>query len=198
MALLLVAASIIFALWQRRRKERQVQEERHRRQAVELEKNELARAQLERELAAQVLQLVRKNELLAQVQQEVAQWSREASGERNGDFRKLERSIQHSLASDEDWAQFLATFEQVHPAFLQQLRRRVDRLSPAEQKLACLLRMNLSSKEVATLLNISDEGVKKGRYRLRKKLNLNSEVNLQEYLLNLPDSKSDHLSEQVN
>lgn len=197
-ALLLIAGSIIFALWQQQRKERQVQKERQRRQAAELEKKELARAQLERELAAQVLQLVRKNELLAQVQQEVAQLSQKANGEADQGFRKLERSIQHNLTSDEDWAQFLATFEQVHPAFLQQLRRRATRLSPAEQKLSCLLRMNLSSKEIATLLNISDEGVKKGRYRLRKKLNLDSEVNLQEYLLNLPESQSDRSTSQSN
>lgn len=197
-ALALVASAIIFALWQRRRKERQVQAERHRRQAAELEKNELARAQLERELAAQVLQLVRKNELLAQVQQEVAQLSQKGNGEIDSGFRKLERSIQHNLTSDEDWAQFLATFEQVHPVFLQQLRHRATRLSPAEQKLSCLLRMNLSSKEIATLLNISDEGVKKGRYRLRKKLNLDSDVNLQEYLLSLPGHQSDRLIEQSN
>jgi|GEM_PF-2858250 len=190
-ALLLVAASIIFALWQRRRKEQQVQAERHRRQVAELEKKELARAQLERELATQVLQLVRKNELLAQVQQEVAELSKRDKGQPDVDLRKLERSIQHNLDSDEDWQQFLITFERVHPAFLQQLRRRATRLSPAEQKLACLLRMNLSSKEIATLLNISGEGVKKGRYRLRKKLDLKREISLQEFLINLPGGRSD-------
>jgi tetratricopeptide (TPR) repeat protein len=188
-SLALIAGLIIFNLVQRRRKERRIQEERHKRQAAELEKKELARAQLERELAAQVLQLVRKNEMLARVQKEVVQLSKKVEGEPQSDFRRLERSIQTNLQSDEDWKQFLSTFEQVHPAFLQKLRRRATKLSPAEQKLACLLRMNLSSKEIATLLNISDEGVKKGRYRLRKKLDLDSDIGLQEFLLNLPGDR---------
>ncbi|MEM6380497.1 MAG: LuxR C-terminal-related transcriptional regulator, partial [Bacteroidota bacterium] len=121
--------------------------------------------------------------LLAQVQKEVKELAPNESANRS-DFNRLNRTIQSNLQSDDDWKQFLSTFEKVHPDFLKQLRQTAQALSPAEQRLACLFRMNLSSKEIATLLNISDEGVKKARYRLRKKLNLSSDVNLQEYLIN--------------
>ncbi len=184
--LALIAGLIIYSQLVRRNKERKLASERHLRQQAELEKSKMAKSQVERELAGQVLQLCRKNELLASLQQEIASLSKEAAGNRKN-FHRLSRSIEKDLQSDEDWNQFLATFEQVHPNFLNQLRLQADRLTPAEQRLACLFKMNLSSKEIATVLNISNEGVKKARYRLRKKLDVPSDVNLQDYLINFPD-----------
>ncbi|GAB5551872.1 MAG: hypothetical protein Sapg2KO_14630 [Saprospiraceae bacterium] len=181
--LALVAGLIIYMQFMRRKKERKIEEERNRRQQAELQKKQLEKDQLERELASQVLQLCRKNELLARVQKEVKELTPEEANNRS-DFKRLNRTIQSNLQSDEDWKQFLSTFEKVHPDFLKQIRQSAQSLSPAEQRLACLFRMNLSSKEIATLLNISDQGVKKARYRLRKKLGLPSEVNLQEHLIN--------------
>jgi len=70
----------------------------------------------------------------------------------------------------------------VHPDFLKRIQEKNETLSPGEQRLACLLKMNLFTKQMATILCISNEGVKKARYRLRKKLGLNSEVNLSEFL----------------
>lgn len=185
-ASVLIGGLIIYIQLLRRKRDRKIAEERHARQEAELEKNQLAKEQVERELAGQVLQLCRKNELLASLQQEIADLSKQSKGENKSDFRRLQRSIQSDIQSDEDWRQFLATFEKVHPQFLAQLRQQTDKLSPAEQRLSCLFKMNLSSKEIATLLNISDEGVKKARYRLRKKLDLSSNINLQEYLINFP------------
>ncbi len=183
----LIAALIIYLQYYRRRQEKKIQEERHRRQALELEKNQIEKSQLERELASQVLQLCRKNELLSSLQQEISLLSKQSTPSDKPNLRRLERTISSDIQSDDDWKQFLATFEKVHPDFLAQLRNQTQKLSPAEQRLSCLFKMNLSSKEIATLLNISDEGVKKARYRLRKKLDLSSDVNLQEYLINFPD-----------
>lgn len=187
--LALIAALIIYMQFMRRKKERKIEEERHRRQQLELQQKRLEKDQLERELASQVLQLCRKNELLARVQKEVKELTPDEANNRS-DFKRLNRTIQSNLQSDEDWKQFLSTFEKVHPDFLKQLRQSAQSLSPAEQRLACLFRMNLSSKEIATLLNISDQGVKKARYRLRKKLGLPSEVNLQEHLINFRMERS--------
>ena len=181
----LIAALVIYIQFIRRRRDQKIQEERNKLQAMELEKNKLEKEQLERDLAAQVLQLCRKNELLTTVQQEVAVLSKKVVPENQSNFRRLERTIQSDIQSDVEWDQFLSTFQKVHPDFLDQLRQRVKKLSPAEHRLACLLRMNLSSKDIATMLHISDEGVKKARYRLRKKLGLESQFNLQEYLINL-------------
>jgi DNA-binding CsgD family transcriptional regulator len=187
LASLLIGALIIYMQIIRRKKERKIEEERRLRQATELEKNRLEKEQLERELASQVLQLCRKNELLTSLQQDVSQMKSKSSEFNKSGLQRMERTIQSDIQSDEDWRQFLATFEKVHPDFLSLLRRQAQKLSPAEQRLSCLFKMNLSSKEIATLLNITDEGVKKARYRLRKKLDLSSDVNLQEYLIHFPD-----------
>jgi len=180
-----IAALIIYILWWRRRKERVLALERDRRQKAELAASRLEQEKLERELAAQVLQLCRKNEVLSNVHQEMERL-RSTNGVNSGaDIRRIQRTIKSDIQSDEDWKQFLATFEQVHPRFLTTLDAQFGPLTPTEQRLACLLRMNLSSKEIATLLNISDAGVKKARYRLRKKLQLSGDVPLQSFLGNI-------------
>jgi len=177
-----MAGLIIYILWWRRRKERLLAQERDRRQKAELAASRLEQEKLERELAAQVLQLCRKNEVLSNVHQEMERLRTENGTENGADLRRIQRTIQSDIQSDEDWKQFLATFEQVHPRFLSTLDEQYGPLTPTEQRLACLLRMNLSSKEIATLLNISDGGVKKARYRLRKKLELSGDVPLQSFL----------------
>lgn len=185
LATFLLGALLIYMQFMRRKRERRLEEERHLRQKAELEKNRLAKERLERELASQVLQLCRKNELLASLKGEITDLKEQSHATDKSGLRRIERSIQSDIQSDDDWQQFLATFEKVHPDFLNQLRQYTNKISPAEQRLSCLLKMNLSSKEIATLLNITSEGVKKARYRLRKKLNLSSDVSLQEFLINL-------------
>ncbi len=181
--LAIIAGLIFYGQYTRRKKEKAIAFERSQRQKAELEKEQIEKAQIERELTAQVLQLCRKNELLLNVKEEVESLSKSKEVNQEQAVRRLSRTISRNLESDQDWQQFLSTFERVHPDFLNQLNQENQKLSPAEQRLACLLRMNLSSKEIATMLSISDEGVKKARYRLRKKLGLNSEVNLQKHLL---------------
>lgn len=183
-ALALIAGLTIYLQYMRRQRDRRVAEETRRRRQAELERARLEKAQVERELTAQVLQLCRKNELLASVQQEIKVLGAQSNQVNKPSLKRLERSIQKDIQSDEDWRQFLSTFENVHPHFIHRLRERAEALTPAEQRLACLLKMNLSSKEIATLLNITDEGVKKGRYRLRKKLGVDSDVGLQDFLIN--------------
>ena len=185
LATLILAILAIYHLINRRKREVRLREEQLRRKAAELEKSQLEKAQLERELAAQVLHLCRKNELLDGLQNEINQLTHNA-GEQRQDLKRLQRTIQSDLNSDEDWGQFLATFEKVHPDFLVQLNQNAEPLSPAEQRLSCLYKMNLSSKEIATILHISDEGIKKARYRLRKKLGLPTDINLQDYLMHFP------------
>jgi DNA-binding CsgD family transcriptional regulator len=63
--------------------------------------------------------------------------------------------------------------------------RSYPEVSNNDLRLMSLLKMNLSSKEIANILNISVEGVKKARYRLRKKLNLNTEESQQELVIEL-------------
>jgi len=187
-----VAALIIYTLWWRRRKEQSLAQERDRRQKAELAASRLEQEKLERELAGQVLQLCRKNEVLSNVHQEMERLRSEKNIGNGADLRRIQRTIQSDIQSDEDWKQFLSTFEQVHPRYLGALNDQYGPLTATEQRFACLLRMNLSSKEIATLLNISDAGVKKARYRLRKKLKLSGEVNLHSFLANIGKREALH------
>lgn len=84
---------------------------------------------------------------------------------------------------DDNWEHFAHHFDKVHNDFLIVLKSRYPNLTPSELKLCAYLRMNLSNKEIAQLINISTRGVEIARYRLRKKLGLTKEVNLFEFLL---------------
>jgi DNA-binding CsgD family transcriptional regulator len=86
---------------------------------------------------------------------------------------------------DQEWDQFAKHFDKVHSDFVMQLKTKHPDISPNEVKLCSYLRMNLSSKEIAQLLNISLRGVEISRYRLRKKLNLQGGENLFDYLIQL-------------
>lgn len=80
---------------------------------------------------------------------------------------------------------FFSDFEKLYPDFGHSLQQIIPKISPNEFKLSALLRLNLSSKEIAQLLNISPESVNKARYRLRKKIGLDSKDDLFIFLLNM-------------
>ena len=84
---------------------------------------------------------------------------------------------------DSDWEQFEAHFDQVHENFLRNLRNAYPNLTPKDQKLCAYLRMNLTTKEIAPLMNISVRGVEISRYRLRKKLELETDTNLVDFIM---------------
>ncbi|MEO0472489.1 MAG: helix-turn-helix transcriptional regulator [Bacteroidota bacterium] len=94
-------------------------------------------------------------------------------------------SIDHDLRKDDDWTHFERYFRQVHPGFDEKIRRAFSDLTGNEIRLLTLMKMNLSTKEIASILNISPDSVKKARYRLRKKLNLPNQQNLQQFILAL-------------
>ena len=84
---------------------------------------------------------------------------------------------------EQDWESFSSHFDQVHSDFLKRLKAKYPQISPKDLKMAAYLRLNLSTKEIAPLLNISIRGVEISRYRLRKKLELDTTVNLSEYMM---------------
>jgi DNA-binding CsgD family transcriptional regulator len=89
---------------------------------------------------------------------------------------------------DQEWDQFSKYFDKVHSDFVSALKQQHPSLTPSESKLCIYLRMNLSTKEIAQLLNISVRGVEISRYRLRKKLQLSKEQNLFDYLIQIRQS----------
>ena len=76
-------------------------------------------------------------------------------------------------------------FSSVHQEFLNRLRDRYGKFTKGEMRLISLLRMNMNSKDIASILGVSDQGVKKARYRLRKKMNLESDDDIQGLIVGL-------------
>ena len=132
------------------------------------------------ELAASTLSIIRKNELLAKVKEELI-----ANAE-NKDFAKtIVDIIDKNLKKNDDWELFKEAFNNADRKFLKKLKKAHPQLTPNDIRLCAYLRLNLSSKEIAPLLNISPRSVEIKRYRLRKKMNLSHDDNLVDYILKL-------------
>ena len=152
---------------------------------IRQEKLQAEIAHKNKELGATTLHLLQKGEILNKIRedlQHVAEACEEPHTRKA--LQKLTRVLAEDAQLDADWEQFALHFDQVHSDFLRRLRERYPQLTPRDQKLCAYLRMNLSSKEIAPLLNISLRGVEISRYRLRRKMQLEPEVNLTEFLLN--------------
>ena len=81
-----------------------------------------------------------------------------------------------------DWDMVALQLEKLHPGFLGRLLVKHPNLTPKEKKLSAYLRLDLSSKEIAGLQNVSPKSVEIARVRLRKKLKLSREIRLSRYL----------------
>lgn len=136
------------------------------------------------QLANNTMLLIQKNELLSKIQDELEK-QKEELGTRipRKYFSRVNRLIENSFKSDQDWQVFEKLFDQAHENFFQRLKASYPELTSSDLRLCAYLRLNLSSKEIAPLLNISVRGVEERRYRLRKRLQLSSDQNLTEFIL---------------
>jgi DNA-binding CsgD family transcriptional regulator len=141
------------------------------------------------ELASTAMHLVQKGELLGNIKEEMSRIKKSANGQAAPDeFKRIMRILGEENKMDKDWEQFAQHFDHVHSDFLSNIKSKYPTLSSHELKLCAYLRMNLSSKEIAQLESISVRGVEIGRYRLRKKLKISTEINLFDFLLNFSSS----------
>jgi len=98
-------------------------------------------------------------------------------------LRRVLRSVEEEIKIENNWEQFELHFNQVHQDFLKRLSSEYPDLTYKDLRLCAYLRLNLSSKEIASLLKLSLRGVETSRYRIRKKMNLEQDVNLTEAIL---------------
>lgn len=138
------------------------------------------------ELASNAMHLVKKAELLTKIKTDLLQVSKAAQNPFFvQELNKMIRSLNDGDKMDEEWKNFTLHFDQVHDGFFKSLKEIHPTITNSEVKLSAYLRMNLSTKEIAQLSNISVRGVEIGRYRLRKKLKLEPEANLFDYLIKI-------------
>ncbi|WP_216359340.1 helix-turn-helix and ligand-binding sensor domain-containing protein [Sediminicola luteus] len=133
-----------------------------------------------KELAASTLNMVRKNELLQKIRDELRSSNLTQEG-----IRSLLNIIETDLGRGDDWEMFKEAFDNVDREFLGKLQAKHPKLSPNDIRLCAYLRLNLSSKEIAPLFNISTRSVEIKRYRLRKKMQLDRDENLVKYIMDL-------------
>jgi ligand-binding sensor domain-containing protein len=153
---------------------------------LEREKLQAELASKNRELANSAMSLVYKNELLQKLSQEIAKMKDGAGAAISEDQqRKIQNIITEGMNDERDWVLFENSFNDAHDSFFKKLKAKHPELVPNDLKLCAFLHMNMSSKEMASLLNISLRGVEIRRYRLRKKLNIPHDMNLTEFLMSI-------------
>lgn len=188
--ILVVIGVGIFFLRQQRFRHKQNQEiaERKRKLAtIELENAKLREEELKKsldfknkELTSYTINFIQKNELIESIRQQLDDLKKVIpANELNG----INTLIRKSASVDNDWEDFKRTFENVHHNFFAKLLDQHPDLTSAELRLCALICLNLSIKEMASLLGISADSVKTARYRLRKKFNLEQDQNLTDFVI---------------
>ncbi|WP_316768731.1 triple tyrosine motif-containing protein [Pedobacter frigiditerrae] len=153
---------------------------------LQTEKLQAELASKNRELANSAMSLVYKNELLQKLSEEMTKLKDENGKKLSEDqLRKIQKVIDDGMNDERDWNLFESSFNEAHESFFKKLKANHPDLVPNDLKLCAYLHMNMSSKEMASLLNISLRGVEIRRYRLRKKLEVPHDKNLTEFLLEL-------------
>lgn len=190
---------LLFISWllgiQRKKLKERHQDELHVRQ-LEIEKkekeviklrNEKLEAELgfkDKELANLTMNIIQRGEVLRKIKDNVTQtMNRLEDMEGQQNFKKLIRLIRSAEKANDDWEKFNAHIHHANENFFLRLKHHHPDLTANELKLCALLRMNLLSKEIAQLMHVTVKAVEVSRYRLRKKLKIDSEVNLYDYLM---------------
>lgn len=132
-----------------------------------------------RELAVSTMSLNSKNELLAFIKEDL----KKTTDDGNRSIKSVISTINKNITEDDTWNVFKEAFDNADKDFLKKMKLAHPSLTPNDLRLCAYLRLNLSSKEVAPLLNISVRSVEIKRYRLRKKMELSHEQGLVEYIL---------------
>ena len=156
-----------------REKENDIHKLEHARLTLDLEYKS-------RELTTAAVHLINKNEVLYNLKNKL---SLEES--RRPELNQVIRQIDQNINLDNDWQDFNRHFEQVHPGFFRKLKDKFPSVSHNEERLCAYLLINLNTKEISQMLNVTTAAVDKGRNRLRKKLEIAPDVNLNEFLSNI-------------
>ncbi len=187
---LMLMGLVFFIRWHNRQKlekkhnklkERLFREQEESLAKLEKEKLEKEIKQKQKELARTTLNMAEKNKVILELKEMlVVNKSQFTSQNRYSSFIK---KLDNSINDEGDWKHFEVNFKELHEDFFENLLRQYPNLTPKDLKLCAYLKMNLSSKEIAPLMAITNRGVEIHRYRLRKKLKIDSSQNLSNFLI---------------
>ena len=136
------------------------------------------------ELLSQSSFIIQKNEMIEKIKSAIDEfYSKSKNSSLMPLYQRINSLLNLSLNSEEDWNRFLIKFEEKHTGFFRNLKRRYPQLTNHDLRLCACLKLNMESKEIASLMNLSVRAVENSRYRLRKKLILQPAQNLNEFFL---------------
>jgi hypothetical protein len=159
-----------------------LQIEKSEKEIIKLQNEKLAQEVLlkKKELADASMHLVEREDALSRVKDELKKLYKKTGN--NHDVKSALQLLHGVEKNSSNWDQFAGHFNEVSNDFLKKLKTRYPMLTNSDLKVCAYLQLNLSSKEIAQLMNISVRGVEMSRYRVRKKLNLPQEQSLNEFL----------------
>lgn len=153
---------------------------------LEKEKLETELTLKSKELANSTLSIIKKNDILLTIKEELINQKKQLGIQYPKKyFDKLVKIIDQNLSTEDDWAVFQSNFDRIHDQFFIKLHDRYPELTTNDLRLCAYLRLNLTSKDIANLMNISVKGVEAGRSRLRKRLHIPSETNLTKFMMEI-------------
>ncbi|WP_256010611.1 tetratricopeptide repeat protein [Desertivirga xinjiangensis] len=151
-------------------------------------KEENLKAELElksKELTSHTLHLIQKNQLLEELKNKLNAMIKDEKRDQRKELKQVISLISFNNNQDKNWEDFRVVFERVHEHFFESLKKYCNTLTSSDLRLVALLKMNLSSSDIATMLGISQDSLRISRYRLRKKLNLEEGENLSSFIQRL-------------
>ncbi len=192
-AILLLSGVSLLYYTRKRRERSRLQEYKQRTLKAELEKKAIEEKNLQREvhlktatLSRYSLHLSQKNKILSDLSSTLTNIASRKSMDVHHNIKKLAKEINFDLRQEKEWDELTNFFKEIHPHFIKKLSSlSKESLSPAELRLGMLLRLNLSSKEIASILRVTPDSVRVARYRLRKKLPIGQKEELVNFMIAL-------------
>ena len=183
----------------KRKKDRQIQRQK---EIVHKKEKELAKADLEKsklkeielqqsilykskQLSTHALHMMQRNTMLHEMQLGIKALSKKADINDKPGFKQINLQINQSLRSHKDWDVFKLYFEDINKNFYKKLKEINPDLTTNDHRLCALIKLNMNSKEMASVLNVAPNSIKSSRYRLKKKLGLDVEADLEEFIRGL-------------
>jgi len=143
----------------------------------------------ERALFSSVLKVSTYSDTIRKINDELEKYI-DTNSNSTGYLMTINKKLRTLITKDEIWEDFKIQFEKIRPDFFNKLKEIAPDLSVNDLKHCTYIVSNLKSKEVAKLINISPRSVETVRYRIKKKMGLNREDNLHEYLINIQKNKN--------
>ena len=165
-----------------RERTEQLKQEMAERQRIELEQTQLKADHLKRELLTQSLYLKNNQQFMDELNTEIQAVYQKKPDEIRSRLKKLQRFIHEKISPKQGWEEFEHWFTEVHTGFYSAIRGGFPDISEQELKICALLRLKMTSKDIARVMNIQPPSVDIYRHRIRKKFNLTPEENLSTFL----------------